>query len=82
MSSLGIEPVIPHRENERARHDPKTRFDRKAYRQRFVVEQTVGWLKECRRVGTRFDKLAVNFAAFVKLAIIHLCLRKHFSDTA
>jgi hypothetical protein len=44
VRSLGIEPLIPHRENERARPDPKTRFERTAYQQRFAGEQTVGWL--------------------------------------
>ena len=37
---------------------------------RSVVEQCVGWLKECRRGGARFDKLASSFLSFVKLAII------------
>src|SRR5208337_231886 len=54
-----IEPVIPHKGNEKARHDPKVKFDRQAYKGRSVVEQCVGWLKEFRRIGTRFEKLAV-----------------------
>jgi transposase len=36
----------------------------------------VGWLKGCRSVGTRFDKLAVSFLAMVKLACIRLLLRR------
>ena len=40
-----------------------------------MLEQCVGWLKECRRVGTRFDKLAGSFLSFVKLAIIQRYLR-------
>ena len=30
----------------------------------------IGWLKECRRIGTRFEKLAINFLAMMKLAMI------------
>lgn len=65
-----IEPVIPHRDNEKARHDPGTWFDRAAYRGRAVVEQCVGWLKEFRRIGTRYEKLELNFEAMFHLAMI------------
>ena len=40
-----------------------------------MVEQCVGWLKECRAVGTRFDKLAVNYRATVHLAMVQRYLR-------
>jgi transposase len=40
------------------------------------VEQCVGWLKENRAVGTRFDKLAVNYLATVQLAVIRRYLRE------
>jgi transposase len=35
-----------------------------------VVERLIGWLKECRRVATRYEKLAVNFLAMLKIALI------------
>ena len=75
-----ITPVIPHKDNEKARHDPAVKFDRKAYRGRAVVEQCVGWLKEFRRIGTRFEKLAVNFHGMLQLAMIRRYLRMLFSD--
>ena len=58
------------------------RFDKDDYRCRSVVECCIGWLKECRRVATRFEKLAVNFLAMLKLAIIEQYLRYDFSDRA
>ena len=33
-------------------------FGRPKYRQRNIIERMFGWLKENRRIGTRFDKLA------------------------
>ena len=45
------------------------------YRRRAKVENCVGWLKENRRVGTRYDKLAASFLAFVNLAIVRRYLR-------
>jgi transposase len=53
----------------------KSRIDRAAYRRRDVVEQCAGWLKECRAVATRFDKLAVNYLATVKVAMSQRYLR-------
>jgi transposase len=71
----GIRDVIPRRRDQRP-DDGRHRFDRAVYRRRSVVEQCVGWLKECRAVGTRFDKLAVNYKATVQLAMIQRYLRK------
>jgi len=77
-----IRPIIPHKENERARADGRVSFDKKGYRGRCVIEQCVGWLKESRRVGTRYDKLALTFHAMVSLAMISRYLRILFSDRA
>jgi transposase len=45
-------------------------FDAKAYRGRNVIERAFCLLKDWRRVATRYDKLARNFAATVILATI------------
>jgi transposase len=46
------------------------RFDKDLYRRRNVVERCVGWLKECRAVATRFEKLAHHYLGMVKMAMI------------
>ena len=43
-------------------------FDAEAYRRRNVIERFFRRLKECRRVATRYEKKAINFASFVWLA--------------
>ena len=45
------------------------------YRARNLVERFFNRIKQCRRVATRYDKLAANYLAFVKLASIRLWLR-------
>jgi transposase len=82
LRARGIKPVIPHKDNEYARDDGRVKFDKEAYRQRCVIEQCVGWMKECRRIGTRFEKLAVNFQAMLHLAMIGQYLKILFSDRA
>lgn len=69
-----IQAVIPQR-SDQVRRDGRLPLDKKAYRRRARVENSVGWLKENRRVGTRYDKLADSFLAFVNLAIIRRYLR-------
>ena len=69
LRAHAIQAVIPRRKDQHP-DDGRHRFDRALYRRRGVVEQCVGWLKECRRLGTRFEKLAVNFLAMIHLAFI------------
>jgi len=50
-------------------------FDRESYRDRNIIERLIGWLKESRRVLTRFEKTAKNFLGMIKMAFIHRYLR-------
>ena len=78
-----IDAVIPQRSDQQRRHIGRPlSFDKDTYRRRNVIECCVGWLKECRRIATRFEKLALNFLAMVKVAIIGRYLRVAFSDRA
>ena len=65
-----------------ARHDPEVEFDKETSKRRSIVEQSIGWLKECRRIGTRFEKLAINFLAMVKIAMVKRTLKLVFSNRA
>ncbi len=78
LKARTIKDVIPTRENQKKR--PK--LNKRLYRKRNVVERCIGWLKECRRVATRYEKLAVRYLAMVKLAIIREYLKFDLSDTA
>lgn len=79
LRAHGIRAVIARKSNQRKGSRP---FDKQSYRRRCVIEQCVGWLKECRRIGTRFEKLAISFLAMFKLAMIRRYLRLAFSDRA
>lgn len=69
----GITPVIAYKSNEKGASLP---FDLETYKKRNVVERLFGHLKECRRVATRFEKLAVRYHAIVKIACIRYLLTK------
>lgn len=75
LLGLGVLPVIPSKANEDRNARPVA-FDKAAYRRRTIVECLIGWLKESRRIMTRFEKTAINFAGMVKLAFIHRYFRQ------
>jgi transposase len=49
------------------------------YRARNLVERFFNKIKQCRRIATRYDRLAANYLAFIKLASIHIWLRAYES---
>ena len=74
LTDLNITPVIPPKSNE----NPEARlveFDPKLYRKRNIVERVIGWLKESRRIASRYEKTAKNFGGMIKMAFIHRYLR-------
>ncbi len=84
LAGRGIRAVIPRRADQRP-GDGRHRFDPDEYRRRNVVERCVGRLKEYRRVGTRYEKLAASYLAVVQVAMIRDWLRRltqPLSDTA
>lgn len=74
LLDLGIDPVIPSKENEDRAARP-VEFDKEAYRRRNIVERLIGWLKESRRIFSRFEKTAKNFGGMITLAFIRQYLQ-------
>ena len=46
----------------------KKRYDRDTYKHRNQIERFYGRIKRCRRVATRYEKKAANFAGFIWIA--------------
>jgi len=65
--------TIARRSNERRRGS----FDKQHYRKRNIIERLINRLKQFRRIATRYEKRAANFAAMITIASIFL-----FSDFA
>ena len=65
---------------KRNRKDPVC-FSPYLYRARNLIERFFSKIKQCRRVATRYDKLAANYLAFVKLASIRIWLSPRPSTT-
>ena len=63
IEAQGAVPNIPAKSNRKW----KPCFSKTLYRQRNLVERFFSKLKHFRRIATRYDKLAENFLAMVKL---------------
>jgi transposase len=49
------------------------------YRARNLIERLFNKIRQCRRIATRYDKLAANYLAFIKLASIRIWSRANES---
>ena len=67
----GLGAVIPSTRSRKRRRG----LDQAAYRERNVVERTLGHLKEHRRIATRQEKLAESYRAMVQVAVMERYLR-------
>jgi transposase len=81
-----VRAVIPERHDQRDRRarrpGRRPEFDRATYRQRNVIERAVGWLKERRRLATRYEKLAVQYLAMLYVGLVERYLDTLFANTA
>ena len=73
VNEQGAWANIPPKRNRR---DPIC-FSPYLYRSRNLVERFFNKIKQCRRIATRYDKLAANYLAFIKLASIRIWLRAY-----
>ncbi len=67
--------IPPKRSRGRRRRGRPVSYDVVRYRGRSIIECDIGFLKECRSVATRYEKLALHYLGLVKLAIIERYLR-------
>lgn len=71
-----IRPVIPTRSDQ----PREEAFDKATYRKRNIIERVVNWYKEYRALGTRYEKLAVNYVALWLVAISDKALMCLYPD--
>lgn len=71
LKEQNSEAVIPSRIN----HKVQRKVDEHLYKERHLIENQIGKLKQFRRVFSRFDKLAKNYLSFIYLASTVVWLR-------
>jgi transposase len=76
-----IQAHIPERVDQIARRGRPLPLDARQYRRRNIIERVVGWLKEARRLATRYEKLAVHYLGFLHLGILRGLMRRGLPNT-
>ena len=75
IEAQGAAPNIPDKSNRKERHC----FSKALYKERNLVERFFNKIKHFRRIATRFEKLAQNYLAMIKLASIRIWMRHNES---
>lgn len=75
LAELGIEMISPHRRNRRPENQTQDGRPLRRYRHRWIVERTIAWLGNHRRLLTRWEKHLSNFSSFTLLGCLMLTLR-------
>ena len=60
----GIEPCIPPKKTRKTQHH----YDLALYKKRHKIENSFGWLKDWRRIATRYDRCAHAFFSSICIA--------------
>lgn len=77
LSRRGIRHRIPKRRKRGMTEQPKYNERIKPYyRTRWIVERTIAWLMNYRRITVRWDRNPNNYEAFIEFACILICLRR------
>ena len=64
LEQVGIEVVIPSKSNRKEQRD----YDKEMYKNRHLIENFFGKLKQYRAIATRYDKLGKIFLGSIYLA--------------
>ena len=71
LKERNSEVVIP----SRIKNKEQRKIDEHLYKERHLIENQIGKLKQFRRVLSRFDKLAKNYLSFIYFASTVIWLR-------
>ena len=75
LAERGIEPIIPARSNTTVA-TPQDGRKLRRYRRRWLIDRSIAWLQNFRRLVVRYEHLAVNFMALVHLACAVITLKR------
>lgn len=74
LADRGVEPIIPAKSNRpNATHQDGRMLRR--YRNRWIVERTMAWLQNFRRLVVRYERSVTMYAGFLHIACALITLR-------
>ena len=76
LAELGIEMIAPHRRNRRPENKTQDGRPLRRYRDRWIVERTISWLGNHRRLLVRWEKHLSLYLNFSLLGCLMIALRR------
>ena len=76
LAELGIEMIAPHRRNRRPENKTQDGRPLRRYKNRWIVERSIAWLGNHRRLLIRWEKHAYLFFALTTLATALIAMRR------
>ena len=75
LAQRGIEMICPHKIN---RVKPPTQDGRKLrrYKKRWIIERTIAWLGNFRRLVVRYERKIMQYQAFIHVACLIIIARQ------
>jgi len=75
LAKRGIDMICPHKSN---RTKPATQDGRKLrrYRKRWIIERTIAWLGNFRRLVVRYERNIMMYRAFMHVACLIIVARQ------
>jgi transposase len=76
LAALGIEMIAPHRRNRKPENRTQDGRKLKRYQRRWIVERTIAWMQNYRRILVRHEKLFNVYKTFTMLACLMIIFKK------
>lgn len=76
LAAQGIELIAPHRGNRRPENKTQDGRPLRRYKRRWIVERTIGWFQNYRRLCIRWEKSTALFSGFLHLASACILLKQ------
>ena len=75
LARRGIELIVPHRKNRKKSPTQDGRALRR-YKRRWIIERTIAWLGNFRRLTVRYERSLTIYRAFFHIACFMIVLRR------
>src|SRR5438067_11521582 len=76
LAEMGVEMISPHRSSRKPENKTQDGRKLRRYKRRWMVERTIAWLQNYRRLCVRWEKSTIMFQGFVHLTCSILLLKE------
>lgn len=76
MADQGVDMISPHRSNRKSENKTQDGRKLRRYKRCWIVERTIGWFQDYRRLCMRWEKSTAMFQGFINLTCAILLMKE------